>query len=126
MAVIKACLKNSDCNEDGICSVSGECICSPGRMGINCQQKLFAKRTAYENKDGSNRCLRFVEPKPIAQKNNSMIRVGIDSWPSQIILSEIAIIILKEIMGFTISRTYVTNDGDRNLQNKGELDQADL
>ena len=52
----------------------------------------------YENKDGSDRCLPFAEPMYMKNMTNTSIKVGIEDWPSQQIVSEIAIIVLNEIM----------------------------
>ena len=98
LSIIKACIKNVDCKGDSICSTYGQCICSPGRMGVNCQQFLFPERVAYQNKDGSERCLRFVRPRTFAFINHSTIRIAYDNWESQWLVSEIAHIVMKELM----------------------------
>ena len=98
MSVIRACEANSQCGEAGMCLDDGTCSCPPWKIGINCQQILFSKRTVYENKDGSDRCLPFAEPMYMKNMTNTSIKVGIEDWPSQQIVSEIAIIVLNEIM----------------------------
>jgi len=96
-SVVKACKIHSDCGDTGFCLPNGQCQCAPGRVGINCQQKLFSKRKEYTNNDGSERCLKFVGPRS-KNSGTSSVSILIRSWASQTLVSEIAIILLKEIM----------------------------
>ena len=96
-SVVKACKVNFDCGERGVCLTDGQCQCAAGRFGINCRQRLFAKRAEYTNDDGSERCLKFIEPRKL-KTGNSSIAISVRSWSSQFLVTEVAVILLKEIM----------------------------
>ena len=119
LSVLKACQQNSNCGDDGICKPTGECQCPPGRTGITCQQKLFPLRTKYENADGSDRCLRFIKP-PNAKHlgAESKLTISVRTWTSQALVSEVAAILLKEVMYVFLGRNPLNRFSKRRTTNK--------
>eukprot|EP00943_MAST-04B_sp_MAST-4B-sp1_P006480 g6480.t1 len=79
-SVVKACKINLDCGETGLCLSNGQCQCAPGRVGINCQQKLFSKREEYTNNDGSERCLKFIAPRSINTENSTFYSANAEKF----------------------------------------------
>ena len=59
---------------------------------------VVSREQDNQNKDGSERCLPFVRPRTFAFINHSTIRIAYDNWESQRLVSEIAHIVMKEIM----------------------------
>lgn len=105
---LQDCKTSDDCEGNGICQ-NNECICTHGRIGSNCQQLLFGSGVQFPtNIDGSQRCFKYLKPTPVV--DYPTIRVCFNNWESQILASELFLIITKELFGWPVVAHYFHDD----------------